>query len=83
MKSKNIGELKLRDIFYITLILISFSSSTISVRDNSGKLVGKIQGENVYDESGKLLGKIKNGSTYDSKGRRLLDKELPGYLLKK
>lgn len=64
-------------------ILAVFCNPTITVRNASGKILGKIysNGE-VRDSRGILLGKVKNGHTYDSKGRRLLNKELPGYLLK-
>lgn len=67
----------------LLFVVLMHSSSPMVVRNGSGKLIGKIysNGE-VRDDKGSLLGKVRNGSTYDSNGRRLLDQELPGYLLK-
>lgn len=67
----------------ILLFVILLNPNPMVVRNGSGQLVGKIysNGE-VRDAKGILLGRTKNGSTYDAKGRRLLNQELPGYLLK-
>ena len=67
----------------LLFVILLHANPTVIVRNGSGQLVGKIysNGE-VRDAKGILLGRTKNGSTYDAKGRRVLDKELPGYLLK-
>lgn len=58
-------------------------SATVDVKNSNGKLVGRIHHNgDVYSDSGKLLGRARNGRTYDASGKLLLDKELPGYLLK-
>lgn len=67
----------------ILLFVILLNPNPIVVRNGSGQLVGKIYSNGVVrDAKGTLLGSVRNGSTYDAKGRRVLDKELPGYLLK-
>jgi hypothetical protein len=67
----------------LLFVVLMHSSSPMVVRNASGKLIGKIYSNGVVrDDKGSLLGQVRNGSTYDANGRRLLNQELPGYLLK-
>lgn len=54
------------------------------IKNRSGKVVGRLEGDNVYDRGGKLLGRFnKNeGRTYDRGGAYIGQGDLRASLIK-